>query len=56
MWFKLYEVLTVIYNTWDFGILDSIHYVRCEVFTAVTMKNTVFSDVMPCGPSKNRRF
>jgi hypothetical protein len=31
-------------------------YVRFEVFTAVTMKNGVFWDVMPCGSCKNRRF
>jgi hypothetical protein len=30
--------------------------VRFEVFTAVTMKNGVFWDVMPCGSCKNRRF
>jgi hypothetical protein len=30
--------------------------VRFEVFTAVTMKNVVFWDVMPCGFCKNRRF
>jgi hypothetical protein len=30
--------------------------VRYEVFTAVTMKNGVFWDVMPCGSCKNRRF
>jgi hypothetical protein len=32
------------------------HYVRFEVFTAVTMKNDVFWDVTPCGSCKNRRF
>jgi hypothetical protein len=30
--------------------------VKLEVFTAVTMKNGVFWDVMPCGSCKNRRF
>jgi hypothetical protein len=30
--------------------------VRLEVFTAVTMNNGVFWDVMPCGSCKNRRF
>jgi hypothetical protein len=30
--------------------------VRFEVFTAVTMKNAVFWDVMPFGSCKNRRF
>jgi hypothetical protein len=30
--------------------------VRFEVFTAVTMKNTAFSDVTPCGSCKNRLF
>jgi hypothetical protein len=31
-------------------------HVRFEVFTAVTMKNGVFWDVMPRGSCKNRRF
>jgi hypothetical protein len=35
---------------------QSYHCVRFEVFTAVTMKNGVFKDVMPCGSCKNRRF
>jgi hypothetical protein len=30
--------------------------VRFEVFTEVTMKNTVFWDVTPCGICGNRRF
>jgi hypothetical protein len=30
--------------------------VRFDVFTAVTMKNGVFWDVMPCGSCKKRRF
>jgi hypothetical protein len=30
--------------------------VRFELFTAVTIKNTVFWDVRPCGSCKNRRF
>jgi hypothetical protein len=33
-----------------------ISHVRFDVFTAVTMKNGVFWDVMPCGSCKNRRF
>jgi hypothetical protein len=32
------------------------HYVRFEVFTAVTMKNCVFWNVTPCDTCKNRRF
>jgi hypothetical protein len=36
--------------------LQTIFLARFEVFTAVTMKNTVFWDVMPCGSCKNRRF
>jgi hypothetical protein len=32
------------------------HYVRFEVFTAVTMKNGVFWDGTPCCSCKNRRF
>jgi hypothetical protein len=34
----------------------NIKVVRFGVFTAVTMKNGVFWDVMPCGSCKNRRF
>jgi hypothetical protein len=30
--------------------------VRFETYTAVTMMNTVFWDMMPCGSCKNRRF
>jgi hypothetical protein len=29
-------------------------HVRFEVFTAVTMKNAIFWDVMPCGSCKNQ--
>jgi hypothetical protein len=36
------------------GQRASSHIVRFEVFTAVTMKNGVFWDVMPCGSCKNR--
>jgi heterodisulfide reductase subunit C len=32
------------------------HYVRFEVFTAVTMKNGVLWDVTTCGSCKNRCF
>jgi hypothetical protein len=35
--------------------ITEIH-VRFEVFTAVTMKNSVFWDVMPRGFCKNRRL
>jgi hypothetical protein len=31
-----------------------VKYVRSVVFTAVTMKNAIFWDVMPCGSCKNR--
>jgi hypothetical protein len=31
-------------------------YVRVEVFTAVSMKNSVFWDVTPCESCKNRNF
>jgi hypothetical protein len=37
-------------------ILKKIENVRFEVFTAVTMKNGIFWDVMPCGSCKNPRF
>jgi hypothetical protein len=32
------------------------NYVSFEVYMAVTMKNSVFWDVMSCGSCKNRRF
>jgi hypothetical protein len=38
-----------------FIVNNNIH-VRLEVFTAVTMQNGVFWDVMPRGSCKNRRF
>jgi hypothetical protein len=34
----------------------SSHHVRFEVFTAVTMKNAVFWDKVPCRSCVNRRF
>jgi hypothetical protein len=34
----------------------SLNYIIFEVFTAVTMKNGVFWNVMRCGSCKNRRF
>jgi hypothetical protein len=36
--------------------MNFIGDVRFEVFTAVTLKNGVFWDVMLCGSCKNRRF
>jgi hypothetical protein len=33
-----------------------VNYLRSEVFTAVTRKNTVFWDVAPCRSCLNRRF
>jgi hypothetical protein len=38
------------------GWKTRLNYVRFEVFMAVTMKNAVFLDVIPCGSCKNRRF
>jgi hypothetical protein len=32
---------------------NRMNYVGFEVFTAVTMKNFVFWDVVPCGPCKS---
>jgi hypothetical protein len=34
----------------------SLHYVGFEVFTAVTMKNAAFWDLVPRGSCNNRRF
>jgi hypothetical protein len=39
-----------------FILLTVFTLVRFEVFTAVTMKNGVFWEVMPCGSCKSRRF
>jgi hypothetical protein len=51
--YKLHFILDTI-----FLLMTIIIYyrVRFEVFTAVTMKNCVFWDVMPCGSYKNQRF
>jgi hypothetical protein len=38
------------------AIRTTEHNVRFEFFTAVTMKNGVFWDVMSCGSCKNRHF
>jgi hypothetical protein len=38
------------------SVNDMYKYVRFEVFMAVTMKNAVFWDIMPCGSCKNQRF
>jgi hypothetical protein len=35
------------------SVLSDVDHVRFKVFTAVTMKNTVFFDVPPCGSCKN---
>jgi hypothetical protein len=35
---------------------ENSNSVRFEVSTLVTMKNAIFWDVTPCGPSKNRHF
>jgi hypothetical protein len=47
---RIVTVLLIYYNT-NLQIV-----VRFEVFTAVTMKNSVFWDVTPCGSFKNKRF
>jgi hypothetical protein len=36
--------------------ITSTEVVRFEVFRALTMKNTIFWDVTPCGSCRNRRF
>jgi hypothetical protein len=40
----------------NYNLAYSLSYVRFEVFTAVTMKNGIFWDVMPCGSCKSWRF
>jgi hypothetical protein len=40
----------------SFIATTGLQHVRFEVFTAVTMKNVVFWDVMPCDSCKNQRF
>jgi hypothetical protein len=49
------EIL-VVFDDGCWTTLSGIIVVRFEVFTAVSMKNGVFSDVTPCGSCKNRRF
>jgi hypothetical protein len=48
-----YCVKCVKYEVLSYVMLPSA---RFEVFMAVTMKNGVFWDVMPCRSCKNRRF
>jgi hypothetical protein len=36
--------------------VQTLNYIRFEVFMAVTMKNAVFWDVAPCRSCVNRRF
>jgi hypothetical protein len=38
------------------SLQQCVVYIRFEVFMAVTMKNSVFWDVIPCGSCKNQRF
>jgi hypothetical protein len=52
---SLTEGLAELFNKFSAFISLNI-FVSLEVFTAVTMKNGVFWDVMPRGPCKNRRF
>jgi hypothetical protein len=52
---NLLSNLTKTARKWNFLKL-MMSDVRFEVFMAVTMKNGVFWDVMPCGSCKNRRF
>jgi hypothetical protein len=40
----------------NYGFAKGVEVVRFEVFTAVTMTNSVLWDVTPCGSCKNRRF
>jgi hypothetical protein len=37
-------------------VFNQFYHVRFEVFTAVTMKKTVFWDAAPCSSGVNRRF
>jgi hypothetical protein len=40
--------------TWD--LVNKLYICKIEVFTAVTMKNAIFWDVVPCRSCVNRRF
>jgi hypothetical protein len=40
----------------DQGVEAGFSYARFEVFTAVTMKNAVYWDVVPCRYFVNGRF
>jgi hypothetical protein len=50
------DVLNILPSEPYLGMRLNLSVVRFEVFTAVTMKNSVFWDVTPCGSCKNRRF
>jgi hypothetical protein len=52
---QLYR-LVICWTRKVYFLTETETYVRFEVFTAVTMKNGVFWDVIPCGSCKNRRF
>jgi hypothetical protein len=43
-------------ESWIFNNENTLFDVRFEVFTAVTMKDVVFWDVVPCRSCVNRRF
>jgi hypothetical protein len=47
---------TLVSESYNMGSHDNSTDIRFEVFTAGTMKNGVFWDVMSCGSCKNRRF
>jgi hypothetical protein len=53
--YSLFTCLTAAISQAKF-LTNSVLPLRLEVFTAVTMKNAVFWDVMPCDSVKNRRF
>jgi hypothetical protein len=53
---SLIQRFKVSHTTIFFQEVTNFGFVRFEVFTAVTMKNGVFWDVMPYGSCKNRRF
>jgi hypothetical protein len=48
--------VAILFRLSTYRLKNKYIFVRFEVFAALTMKNAVFWDVMPCGSCKNRRF
>jgi predicted RNA binding protein YcfA (HicA-like mRNA interferase family) len=57
-WFFFFKIISkrTKYRRAICWLMNGNYSIRVEVFTAVTMKNAVFWDVVPCRSCVNRRF